>query len=192
MLADQYDLAVSTVSEAARDAYVQGCELALTFYPGAIEAFDRATADDPNFSLPHAAKAQVLMREGNVAAARAALVAAKDLAAGLSQREASHIAYFDLAFAGRTDAAIDALYARRAEAPDRRADGQSRPPLQRRFLVSCPSCHGAFRGRAARGGAPENRALGGDKPEQRTWRARVRARLLRERRGGHRPRLSRS
>jgi len=61
--------------------------------------------------LPHAAKAQVLMREGNVAAARAALVAAKDLAAGLSQRETSHIAYFDLAFAGRTDAAIYALYA---------------------------------------------------------------------------------
>ena len=111
MLADQYDLALSTVSEAARDAYVQGCELALTFYPGAIEAFDRATAADPNFCLPHAAKAQVLMREGNVAAARAALVAAKDLAAGLSQREASHIAYFDLAFAGRTGAAIDALYA---------------------------------------------------------------------------------
>jgi tetratricopeptide (TPR) repeat protein len=111
MLADQYDLALSTVSETARDAYVQGCELALTFYPGAIEAFDRATAADPNFSLPHAAKAQVLMREGNVAAARAALAAAKDLAAGLSQREASHIAYFDLAFAGRTDAAIDALYA---------------------------------------------------------------------------------
>ena len=111
MLADQYDLALSTVSEAARDAYVQGCELALTFYPGAIEAFDRATAADPNFSLPHAAKAQVLMREGNAAAARAALAAAKDLAAGLSQREASHIAYFDLAFAGRTDVAIDALYA---------------------------------------------------------------------------------
>jgi tetratricopeptide (TPR) repeat protein len=111
MLADQYDLALSTVSETARDAYVQGCELALTFYPGAIEAFDRATAADPNFSLPHAAKAQVLMREGNAAAARAALAAAKDLAAGLSQREASHIAYFDLAFAGRTDAAIDALYA---------------------------------------------------------------------------------
>jgi tetratricopeptide (TPR) repeat protein len=111
MLADQYDLALSTVSEAARDAYVQGCELALTFYPGAIEAFDRATAADPNFSLPHAAKAQVLMREGDVTLARAALAAAKDLAAGLSQREASHIAYFDLAFAGRTDAAIDALYA---------------------------------------------------------------------------------
>src|SRR6266446_4330816 len=111
MLADRYDLALSTASEAARDAYVQGCDLALTFYPGAIEAFDRAIAADPSFSLPHAGKAQVLMREGNVAAARAALTAAKDLAIGLSEREASHIGYFDLAFAGRTDAAIDALYA---------------------------------------------------------------------------------
>src|SRR5882724_5182322 len=111
MLADRYDLALSTVSEAARDAYVQGCDLALTFYPGAIEAFDRAIAADPSFSLPHAGKAQVLMREGNVAAARAALTAAKDLATGLSEREASHIRYFDLAFAGQTDAAIDALYA---------------------------------------------------------------------------------
>jgi hypothetical protein len=52
----------------------------LTFYPGAIEAFDRAIAADPSFSLAHAAKAQVLMREGNVIAARAALAAAKDLA----------------------------------------------------------------------------------------------------------------
>src|SRR5258708_13885431 len=111
MLADRYDLALSTGFGAARGAYVQGCDLALTFYPGAIEAFDRAIAADPSFSLPHAGKAQVLMREGNVAAARAALTAAKDLATGLSEREASHIRYFDLAFAGQTDAAIDALYA---------------------------------------------------------------------------------
>ena len=111
MLADRYDLALSTASEAARDAYVQGCDLALTFYPGAIEAFDRAIAADPSFSLPHAGKAQVLMREGNVAAARAALTAAKDLATGLSEREASHIRYFGLAFASQTEAAIDALYA---------------------------------------------------------------------------------
>jgi tetratricopeptide (TPR) repeat protein len=69
MLADRYDLALSTASKAARDAYVQGCDLALTFYPGAIEAFDRAIAADPSFSLPHAAEAQILMREGDVAAA---------------------------------------------------------------------------------------------------------------------------
>ena len=54
MLADRYDLALSTTSAAARDAYVQGCDLALTFYPGAIEAFDRAIVADPIFSLAYA------------------------------------------------------------------------------------------------------------------------------------------
>src|SRR3954451_1486604 len=111
MLADRYDLALCTASAAARDAYVQGCELALTLYPGAIEAFDRAIAGDPGFALAHAGKAQVLMRGGDVAAARAALAAAKQVASGLSEREASHIALFDLAFGGRIDAAIEAAHA---------------------------------------------------------------------------------
>jgi tetratricopeptide (TPR) repeat protein len=111
VLADRYDLSLSTASAAARDAYVQGCDLALTLYPGAVEAFDRAIAADPGLAMAHAGKAQVLMREGKVAAARAALAEATDLAAGLPAREASHIAFFDLAFAGRTDAAIAALQA---------------------------------------------------------------------------------
>lgn len=117
MPTDRYDLAVSTASAAARDAYVRGSDLALTLYPGAIEAFDHAIAADPGFAMAHAAKAQVLMREGNVAPARAALAAAKDVAAGLPAREASHIAFFDLVFAGQTDAAIDALYAHLAAWP---------------------------------------------------------------------------
>ena len=110
MLTDRYGLSLSTASADARDAYVEGCDLALTFYPGAVRAYDHAIAADPGFALAHAGKAQVLMREGNVAAARAALAAAKETAAGLSDREASHIAFFDLAFAGHTDAAIAALY----------------------------------------------------------------------------------
>ena len=117
MLADRYDLPVSTGSAAARDAYVQGYDLALTLYPGAVEAFDRALAADPGLALAHAGKAQVLMREGKAAAARAALAAAKDVAAGVSAREAGHIRFFDLAFSGQTDAAIDALYAHLAEWP---------------------------------------------------------------------------
>jgi tetratricopeptide (TPR) repeat protein len=125
MLADRYDLPLSTSSSTARDAYVQGCDLALTLYPGAVEAFDRAIATDPGFAMAHAGKAQVLMREGNVSAAREALAAAKGIAfkkgaasegaakegaTGLPAREASHIAFFDLVFAGRTDAAIVALH----------------------------------------------------------------------------------
>jgi hypothetical protein len=111
MLTDRYNLALSTASAAARDAYVQASDLALTFYPGAAEAYDRAIAADPGFALAHAGKAQVLIRQGDVAAARVALGAAKDVATGLSEREASHVAFFDLVFAGRTDAAIATLYA---------------------------------------------------------------------------------
>ena len=66
MLADRYDLSLSTASAAARDAFVQGSDLALTLYPGAVEAFDRAIGADPGFALAHAGKAQVLMREGDV------------------------------------------------------------------------------------------------------------------------------
>ena len=62
MLADRYDLPLSTVSAAARDAYVQGCDLALTLYPGAVETFDCAIADDLGFALAYAGKGKVLMR----------------------------------------------------------------------------------------------------------------------------------
>jgi len=117
MLRDRYDLALTTASPAARDAYVQASGLALTFYPGAIEAYDRAIAADPGFALAHAGKAQVLMRQGEVVAARAALAAAKSLASDVSEREASHIGFFDLVFAGQTEAAIATLYAHLAVWP---------------------------------------------------------------------------
>jgi hypothetical protein len=117
MLRDRYDLALTTASAAARDAYVQACGLALTFYPGALEAYDRAIAADSGFALAHAGKAQVLLRQGDVGAARLALAAAKGLASGVSEREASHIAFFDLVFAGQTEAAIAALYAHLAAWP---------------------------------------------------------------------------
>lgn len=117
MLKDGYDLGLTTASTAARDAYVEGCSLALTFYPGAAEAYDRAIAADPGFAMAHAAKAQLLIRQGQVAAARADLEAAKALMSGLSAREASHIGFFGLVFAGQTEAAISAARAHLAEWP---------------------------------------------------------------------------
>jgi tetratricopeptide (TPR) repeat protein len=117
MLTDRYGLALSTSSAAARDDYVYASDQALTFYPGAAEAYDRAIAADPRFALAHAGKAQVLMRQGDIAGARAALDAAKDVSAALPDREASHIGFFDLVFVGRTEAAIAALYAHLAAWP---------------------------------------------------------------------------
>jgi tetratricopeptide (TPR) repeat protein len=111
MLTDRYGLPLSTTSSAARDAYVEGCEAKLTMYPGAIEAFDRAIAADPGFALAHAAKAHVLLERGDAAAARASMTAANSLTAGLSAREASHIAFFGLLLAGDAEAALSAIYA---------------------------------------------------------------------------------
>jgi predicted Zn-dependent protease len=111
MLTDRYELPLSTASSAARDAYIQGCEAKLTMYPGAIEAFDRAIAADPGFALAYAARAHVLLERGDVAAARASMAAANSLAAGLSAREASHIAFFDLLAAGDAEAALSAVHA---------------------------------------------------------------------------------
>ena len=111
MLTDQYELPLSTTSSGARDAYVEGCAAKLTMYPGAIEAFDRAIAADPGFALAHAARAHLLLERGDAAAARVSMAAANSLAAGLSAREASHIAFFDLLVAGDVEAALSALRA---------------------------------------------------------------------------------
>src|SRR5258707_10975516 len=117
MLTDRYELPLSTGSPAARDAYLQGCEAKLTMYPGAAEAFDRAIAADPGFALAHAARAHVLLERGDAAAARASMAAANSLAAGLTAREASHIAFFDLLSAGDAEAALAAVQAHRNPYP---------------------------------------------------------------------------
>ena len=109
MVTDLYGLALTTASAAARDAYVEASGLALTFYPGALEAYERAIAADPGFAMAHAGQAQVLMRQGHAAAAREALAEARTLASNVSEREIGHIGFFEFVFAGRTDAAIAAL-----------------------------------------------------------------------------------
>jgi hypothetical protein len=109
MLMDGYGLSLSTRTSAARDAYVEGCAAKLTMYPGTVAAFDRAIAADPGFALAHAARAYALIEHGGMAAARASLAAARSLAAGVSPREESHIAFFGVFVAGEADAALAAL-----------------------------------------------------------------------------------
>ncbi|HWD56636.1 MAG TPA: tetratricopeptide repeat protein [Stellaceae bacterium] len=109
MLTDGYGLPLSTASSAARDAYVEGCAVKLTMYPGAIAAFDRAIAADPGFALAHAAKAHAHLERGDAAGARAAMADAAALTAGLTAREASHVAFFALLVAGDGEAALAAL-----------------------------------------------------------------------------------
>ncbi len=105
MFTDRYDNPLGTTSAAARDAYVEGCDLVLTQWPGALAAFDRALAADTDFALAHAAKARALQMAGDMPAARAAIAAAKAFA-DVPEREASHIAVFDLMLNGSPSAAL--------------------------------------------------------------------------------------
>jgi hypothetical protein len=109
MLTDHYDLPLSTGSDAARDAYVQGCEAKLTMYPGAVAAFDRAISADPGFALAHAARAHALLDRGDAAAARESMAAAGTLLGGVTEREVRHVGYFGRLVAGDAEAALAAL-----------------------------------------------------------------------------------
>ena len=108
MLTDRYGLALSTTSPAARDAYVEGCDLLFSGYPNPVQAFDQAIAADPNFALAHAGKARMHQLLGEVAPARAAIAAAKAAAHDLPARETSHMAFYSLVLSGQADAAVAA------------------------------------------------------------------------------------
>ena len=111
MLTDHHGLDLTATSPAARDAYDQGCDLMLGAYPGAAEAFATALAADQDLALAHVAIARLHQMRGDMQAARAALSEATSKTPSLSPREASHIAYFNLVFAGQPDAALAALTA---------------------------------------------------------------------------------
>ncbi len=111
MLTDRHGLALSTASAPARDAYDRGCDLMLGGYPGAAEAFAESLAADPDLALAHVATARLQQMRGDMPAARAALAEATRRAPDLSARESGHIAFFNLLFAGQTDAALAALAA---------------------------------------------------------------------------------
>ena len=106
MLTDRYGLDLTTSSDAARDAYIEGCDLLLTAYPGTIPALNRAIAADPTFALAHAAKARALQMGGDIANAKESLAKAKTLAANLTEREAGQIAILDLLLSGQAGAAL--------------------------------------------------------------------------------------
>ncbi len=117
MLTDRYGLTVSTASAGARDAYVEGCDLLLSLYPGAADAFDRAIAADPGFALAHVAKARARQLAGDMATARASIATAQAVSGGLPAREASHVAFFALVLSGQPEAALTALREHLAEWP---------------------------------------------------------------------------
>ena len=104
MPTDRYGLSLSTQSDASATAYTEACNLLLTLYPGAGDAFDRAIEADPDFALAHAGKARLLQLSGNIPAAREAIATAA--ACPANEREASHIGVFQVLLDGNAFAAV--------------------------------------------------------------------------------------
>ncbi len=102
MLTDRYDNRISTSSTRARDLYVTAVDKLLEGAPRIVEAFEAVVAEDPGFSLGHAGLARAHQATGNVAEAREVIGKARELAAGITERETGHINVFDLLANGKT------------------------------------------------------------------------------------------
>ena len=117
MLADRYGLEIATSSPQARDAYVEGVDLLLTAYPGAVAAFDLAIAADPGFALAHVARARSRQLLSDVPGARVSMAAAQATTARLSERELSHVNVFSLLLDGKLETALEAVRRHAAQWP---------------------------------------------------------------------------
>jgi len=105
MITDRFGLPLTTASHAARDAYVEGCDLVFAIMPGAQAAFARAIAEDPGFALAHIGAAMAAVLAGDNAGIAPALAAAKAQVDRASPREASHVDFFSLLLSGKSAAA---------------------------------------------------------------------------------------
>jgi len=109
---DRYGLTLSTASSEAAEAYRQGVDLLLAAWPGAVEAFERAIAADPEFALAHIARARIhtFYQQGDLARQKAAM--ARELVARRGTlRERTHVETLALAVEGQTAAALTAALA---------------------------------------------------------------------------------
>jgi hypothetical protein len=104
---DRYGLPLSTSSHEAASAYREGVDLMLAGWTGTAETLERAMAADPDFALPHVARARVhaFYQQGDLARQKAAT--ARELVARRgTERERSHVETLALAIEGRLPEAI--------------------------------------------------------------------------------------
>jgi hypothetical protein len=106
---DRFGLPLSTVSQAARDAYVAGVDSVISGVAGYREHLARALEDDPCFGLAHVALARGLLLAGEAPVARACLQRAREHVAHATPREQSHVNVLGLGLEGQPVVAMDAM-----------------------------------------------------------------------------------
>jgi len=85
------ELALSTSSAKAREAYLEGVALLLAAKPWPEIAFQRAVTADARFALAHAGEARTLFLVARIPEAKAAALMARELAMNLPERERNNI-----------------------------------------------------------------------------------------------------
>lgn len=89
--ADRYGLAISTRSEAAAAAYVDGVDCLLALTAGGEERLRAAIAADEGLAVAYAALALLLQVQGKMPDAVAAAERARSLVGGATERERRHV-----------------------------------------------------------------------------------------------------
>jgi len=113
---DRYGLPISS-GAAARDEYVAGVDCILSANAGAEEHLGRALAADPNFALAQIALARALLLAAKVPQAREHAARARELVAGATPREQSHVNALALAIEGNPAGSLEAIRAHMAQHP---------------------------------------------------------------------------
>ena len=116
MLHDRYGNELSTTSDAARDAYVEGVDLFFAMQSGVDDAYDRAIAADPDFALAHVAKARQAQMRGDRDTLAAHLGKARSIA-NVTPKESAHINALGLLLEGKGAEAYKAIRAHLADHP---------------------------------------------------------------------------
>ena len=101
MMQDRYGNTISSASQAAVHAYVEGVDLFLAAQAGGDTAFERAIAEDPSFALAHVGLARFSHSIARPAEAKAALEKARAFAPSASAREQAHISILGHVIEGR-------------------------------------------------------------------------------------------
>jgi hypothetical protein len=114
---DRYDLPLTTASDRAAAHYRDGVDCMLSAWHGAEDAFDKAMAADPGFALAHIGRARLHQLNMEGVEARAMAAQARELAAGATPREASHVEIMAAAIESKPKLAVSGAEAHLEEYP---------------------------------------------------------------------------
>ena len=114
---DRYGLELSTASEVARDAYVEGVDRMLAADAGVEARLGAAVDADPDFALAHIALARQHHLNARGGEARDTVERAVELASGASEREQRHVDILSKVIGGRIPESLELTKEHVAEHP---------------------------------------------------------------------------